>query len=142
MLLKPFPKVFFNTQFYPEVPLQNLAFLGQIKQVKQTSDRSEATVMVEELDQLILEVLTQHLAPHQIPIIVGGGHNNALPLMRWAANKGKLSVVNIDAHADLRPTELRHSGNSFPLRLRRVCLQTTVFLACTRHLIIRPFEIN
>lgn len=112
-----FSKVFFNTQFYPEVPLQNLAFLGQIKQVKQTSDRSEATVMVEELDQLILEVLTQHLAPHQIPIIVGGGHNNALPLMRWAANKGKLSVVNIDAHADLRPTELRHSGNSFSFAL-------------------------
>lgn len=112
-----FSKVFFNTQFYPEVPLQNLAFLGQIKQVKQTSDRSEATVMVEELDQLILEVLTQHLAPHQIPIIVGGGHNNALPLMRWAANKGKLSVVNIDAHADLRPTELRHSGNSFSVAL-------------------------
>lgn len=112
-----FSKVFFNTQFYPEVPLQNLAFLGQIKQVKQTSDRSEATVMVEELDQLILEVLTQHLAPHQIPIIVGGGHNNALPLMRWAANKGQLSVVNIDAHADLRPTELRHSGNSFSFAL-------------------------
>lgn len=112
-----FSKIFFNTQFYPEVPLQNLAFLGQIKQVKQTSDRSEATVMVAELDQLILEVLTQHLAPHQIPIIVGGGHNNALPLMRWAANKGKLSVVNIDAHADLRPTELRHSGNSFSFAL-------------------------
>lgn len=112
-----FSKVFFNTQFYPEVPLQNLVFLGEVKQVKQPLDRSEATILVEELDQLILEVLTQYLAPHQIPILVGGGHNNALPLMRWAANKGKLSVVNIDAHADLRPTDMRHSGNSFSFAL-------------------------
>ena len=97
-----FSKVFFNTQFYPEVPLQNLAYLGQVKQIKQPLDRPEATQMVQELDRLIFDVLTQHVAPYQIPIIVGGGHNNALPLMRWASANGKLSVVNIDAHADLR----------------------------------------
>jgi formiminoglutamase len=118
-----FSKVFFNTQFYPEVPLQNLAFLGEVKQVKQALDRSEATLLVEELDQLILEVLTQYLAPHQIPILVGGGHNNALPLMRWAASNGKLSVVNIDAHADLRPTDKRHSGNSFSFALQEGLLE-------------------
>ena len=118
-----FSKVFFNTQFYPEVPLQNLAFLGQIKQMKQPLDRPEATEMVKELDHFIFDVLMQHLAPHQIPILVGGGHNNALPLMRWAATKGKLSVVNIDAHADLRPTDKRHSGNSFSFALQEGLLE-------------------
>jgi formiminoglutamase len=118
-----FSKVLFNTQFYPEVPLQNLAYLGQVKQIKQPLDRSEATQMVQELDRLIFDILTQHVAPHQIPIIVGGGHNNALPLMRWAAAKGKLSVVNIDAHADLRPTDKRHSGNSFSFALQEGLLE-------------------
>ena len=118
-----FSKVLFNTQFYPEVPLQNLAYLGQVKQIKQPLDRSEATQMVQELDRLIFDVLTQHVAPHQIPIIVGGGHNNALPLMRWASANGKLSVVNIDAHADLRPTDKRHSGNSFSFALEERLLE-------------------
>jgi formiminoglutamase len=118
-----FSKVFFNTQFYPEVPLQNLAYLGQIKQIKQPLDRPEATEMVKELDHFIFDVLMKHLAPHQIPILVGGGHNNALPLMRWAATKGKLSVVNIDAHADLRPTDKRHSGNSFSFALQEGLLE-------------------
>jgi formiminoglutamase len=118
-----FSKVFFNTQFYPEVPLQNLAYLGQVKQIKQPLDRPEATQMVQELDRLIFDVLTQHVAPYQIPIIVGGGHNNALPLMRWASANGKLSVVNIDAHADLRPTDKRHSGNSFSFALEERLLE-------------------
>jgi formiminoglutamase len=100
-----------------------LAFLGQIKQIKQPLDRPEATEMVKELDHFLFDVLMKHLAPHQIPILVGGGHNNALPLMRWAATKGKLSVVNIDAHADLRPTDKRHSGNSFSFALQEGLLE-------------------
>jgi formiminoglutamase len=118
-----FSKVFFNTQFYPEVPLQHLAFLGQIKQIKQPLDRLDATEMVKELDHFVFDVLMQYLSPHQIPILIGGGHNNALPLMRWAATKGKLSVVNIDAHADLRPTDKRHSGNSFSFALQEGLLE-------------------
>jgi formiminoglutamase len=43
--------------------------------------------------------------------------------MRWAAAKGKLSVVNIDAHADLRPTDKRHSGNSFSFALQEGLLE-------------------
>ena len=120
---KAFSNVFFNTQFYPDVSLQNLAYLGQVKQIKEPLDRPEATQMVQELDRLILDLLTQHVAPDQIPIIVGGGHNNALPLMRWASANGKLSVVNIDAHADLRPTDKRHSGNSFSFALEEGLLE-------------------
>lgn len=118
-----FSSVFFNTQFYAESPLKQLAFLGQITQCKAPLDRPEAAVMVEELDALLYEVLSTQLAPHQIPIIVGGGHNNALALMRWAASIGKLSVVNIDAHADLRPTTQRHSGNSFSFALQEGLLE-------------------
>ncbi|MBC7887434.1 MAG: formimidoylglutamase [Ferruginibacter sp.] len=58
----------------------------------------------------------------KVPIIIGGGHNNAYPLIKGVA-KGlhkahmvplsQINVINLDAHADFRNTEGRHSGNAF-----------------------------
>ncbi|MBM3454589.1 MAG: hypothetical protein FJX80_05515 [Bacteroidetes bacterium] len=69
---------------------------------------------VEELDEFVFEVLNKTITKEQIPIVIGGSHNNALPLMRWVnKNKSDFAVINIDAHADTRETHVRHSGNSF-----------------------------
>ena len=119
---KAFGKVFFNSQHYDGSSTDQLAYLGLIQQVKQATDQTEATAFVEELDALLLATLNKYIGAGQIPIVVGGGHNNALALMRWAAQRGKLSVVNIDAHADLRPTDQRHSGNSFSFALQEELL--------------------
>ena len=119
---KAFAKVFFNSQHYDGSSTDQLAYLGLIQQVKQATDQTEATAFVEELDALLLATLNKYIGAGQIPIVVGGGHNNALALMRWAAQRGKLSVVNIDAHADLRPTDQRHSGNSFSFALQEELL--------------------
>lgn len=58
----------------------------------------------------------------KIPIVVGGGHNNAYPCIKGAA-KGlyragliplaQINAINLDAHTDFRPAEGRHSGNGF-----------------------------
>ncbi|MEO5894040.1 MAG: formimidoylglutamase [Ferruginibacter sp.] len=58
----------------------------------------------------------------KIPVIIGGGHNNAYPIIKGVA-KGlrkadllaisQINVINLDAHADFRSTEGRHSGNAF-----------------------------
>ena len=58
----------------------------------------------------------------KIPIAIGGGHNNAYPLIKGAA-KGwhqqgaiplaQINCINLDTHADYRPLEGRHSGNAF-----------------------------
>ncbi len=58
----------------------------------------------------------------KIPIVIGGGHNNSYPLIKGAA-KGwhkagvielaQINCINLDAHADYRPLEGRHSGNAF-----------------------------
>ncbi len=58
----------------------------------------------------------------KIPIIIGGGHNNAYPIIKGVA-KGlhkadiiplaQINVINLDAHADFRTAEGRHSGNAF-----------------------------
>lgn len=72
----------------------------------------------EEVEQLV-KLITQL---KKIPLVVGGGHNNTYPLLKGAA-KGwhkagviplaQLNCINLDAHADYRPMEGRHSGNSF-----------------------------
>lgn len=61
-------------------------------------------------------------AAGKIPIVIGGGHNNTYPLIKGAA-KGwhqygalplaQINCINLDAHADYRPLEGRHNGNSF-----------------------------
>jgi len=69
---------------------------------------------ISELDEFVLTILVKYVHLNQIPIVIGGGHNNALPLIRWANLKnGKIDVLNFDAHADCREMEGRHSGNSF-----------------------------
>jgi formiminoglutamase len=71
-----------------------------------------------EVEQMI-HIITQN---KKIPIIIGGGHNNSYPCIKGAA-KGyfkagllpiaQINAINLDAHADLRPMEGRHSGNGF-----------------------------
>lgn len=70
---------------------------------------------VEHLAKMITEA-------KKIPIAVGGGHNNSYPLIKGSA-KGwhkagviplaQINCINLDAHADYRPLEGRHSGNAF-----------------------------
>jgi len=58
----------------------------------------------------------------KIPIAIGGGHNNAYPLIK-GTSKGlhkagllqlaQINCINLDAHTDYRPAEGRHSGNAF-----------------------------
>jgi formiminoglutamase len=50
-----------------------------------------------------------------VPIVVGGGHNNAFGILAGCsrARGGPMACVNVDLHADLRPLEGRHSGNAF-----------------------------
>lgn len=67
----------------------------------------------------LIKLITQH---NKIPVVIGGGHNNAYPLIRGAA-KGlyktgaiplaSINCINLDAHADFRALEGRHSGNGF-----------------------------
>ena len=80
--------------------------------------RHAVTTIDDEVEGLIKQVT----AAKKIPIVVGGGHNNAYPLIKGSA-KGlhkagliplaQINCINLDAHTDYRPLEGRHSGNSF-----------------------------
>jgi formiminoglutamase len=80
--------------------------------------RHAVHVIDEEVETLVKIITSQN----KIPIAIGGGHNNSYPLIKGAA-KGlyksgliplaQINSVNLDAHADFRPIEGRHSGNGF-----------------------------
>ena len=74
------------------------------------------------LDQRVAPVIEEVVAAGLIPIVIGGGHNNALPILRGTMDgllrrgtppASGLAVVNCDPHADFRLLEGRHSGNPF-----------------------------
>jgi len=75
---------------------------------------------VEEIDDLVYPVIEKIVAAGKIPIVIGGGHNNAFPIIKGVAlaQNAPIDVVNIDAHADLRALEGRHSGNGFSYALK------------------------
>ncbi|HEY8689049.1 MAG TPA: formimidoylglutamase [Chitinophagaceae bacterium] len=80
--------------------------------------RHAVNAIDEEVENLV-KIITQY---KKIPVIIGGGHNNAYPAIKGAA-KGlykadliplsQINCINLDAHADYRPIEGRHSGNAF-----------------------------
>lgn len=78
-------------------------------------DQSVLREQVEELDEFVLETVKPIIEAGKVPIVIGGGHNNAYPLMKAASQVqgGPVEVINLDPHADCRPLEGRHSGNSF-----------------------------
>ncbi len=71
--------------------------------------------LVSKLDTIVSDVVEQIISAGKIPIIVGGGHNNAYGNIKGAFKAlGKpVNILNIDAHTDLRKTDYRHSGNGF-----------------------------
>lgn len=80
--------------------------------------RHAVTMIDEEVEQIVKIIV----ANGKIPVVVGGGHNNAYPLIKGSAKglhrSGAIPIalincINLDAHADYRPAEGRHSGNAF-----------------------------
>ncbi|TKC58053.1 arginase [Pedobacter hiemivivus] len=75
---------------------------------------------VEEIDALVYPVIQKIITAGKTPIVIGGGHNNAYPIIKGASLgfKVPIDVINIDAHADLRPASGRHSGNGFSYAIK------------------------
>lgn len=80
--------------------------------------RHAVTTIDDEVEELVKLIASAG----KIPIAIGGGHNNAYPLIKGAAKglhkAGKIPLaqincINLDAHSDFRPAEGRHSGNGF-----------------------------
>ena len=78
-------------------------------------DRKKLFQLVENIDKDVSFVISTIIKANKIPIIIGGGHNNAYGNIKGLAlAKGMpVNAVNYDAHTDFRIMEGRHSGNGF-----------------------------
>ena len=70
---------------------------------------------VDIIDQSVNQLVYSIVKAGKIPILIGGGHNNAYGAIKGCALalNTKINTINFDAHTDLRPPEGRHSGNGF-----------------------------
>ena len=80
-----------------------------------TLDRKRMSELVTQIDKEVVHIITQIVKAGKIPIVIGGGHNNAYGNIKGTAlAKGKpVNAINFDAHSDFRIMEGRHSGNGF-----------------------------
>lgn len=78
-------------------------------------DYKKLGALVERIDTKVAAVITAIVTAGKIPIVIGGGHNNAFGNIKGASKalKSPINVINFDAHSDYRPLEHRHSGNGF-----------------------------
>lgn len=74
-------------------------------------------VICEDLDERVSTVIQRVVRAGLVPIVIGGGHNNAYPILKGVSEalerKRGINAINLDAHADFRSLEGRHSGNGF-----------------------------
>ena len=127
---KAFLTRFLNMQANEHLDAGNTAILGRITTKATYQDQLSARELIVELDDLVSEILTPYFKRGVIPIVIGGGHNNAYPIIRAAyqASHQPLSIVNLDPHADTRALEGRHSGNPFSYAIEDGYIQNYIVL--------------
>lgn len=115
-----------NIQSNSFTKANRLALLGHLeyedfqKKVKELQsekkkDIQEARALVEEIDKDVSHLVYLIKKAGKIPIIIGGGHNNAYGNIKGVslALNQPINAINFDAHTDFRKEEGRHSGNGF-----------------------------
>ena len=129
----PFLSAFLNIQSNDFLSGENILLLGHfdfgdIKYViENNAGRREELIeayrhAVDTIDEEVENMIKVIASAKKIPIVIGGGHNNAYPILKGVA-KGlhkagiiplaQINCINLDAHTDYRATEGRHSGNAF-----------------------------
>jgi formiminoglutamase len=126
----PFIKRFLNMQENRFMNGKSIGFYGVVKSDYEYYTIQEAREYIDHLDNYVAKCLTEILEVNKIPILIGGGHNNAYPLLKSVSEhfQQKVDCINLDPHADCRSLEGRHSGNPFSYAIKNEFVnQYTVF---------------
>lgn len=131
----PFLQFFLNIQENAWNQGENLLLLGHMDftpwydrmgnlDLHHAKDLEHARRLVAELDLQIAPLIKTIVASGKVPVVIGGGHNNAYPILRGCSQAlgSAVNALNIDPHADLREKEGRHSGNGFRYAFEEGCL--------------------
>ncbi len=121
-----FLNAFVNVQLNSFLPLDQVLLLGVYEpkklaiasenlKSKRDLDLNQLRSFVKEIDKDIRSIIRIIISAGKTPLIIGGGHNNAFPIITGTslAKEQSIHVINCDPHSDFRSTEGRHSGNGF-----------------------------
>lgn len=125
-LFKPILKALLNKHSTQEESLNHLAILGYLDfskeieaisnlNIKKFSDVKKARKLVQVIDSYVTKYIHDIIKAGKIPIIIGGGQNNAYGCIKGcslAINK-PINIINLDYYADFGREEGRHNGNGF-----------------------------
>jgi len=112
-----FLSYFLNLQSNQFFSAEDVLLLGQVscEDLQPTSELEQNRELCAQLDLRVSSVLESVFAAGLIPVVIGGGHNNAYPIIKSCSTVRKMpmAVANLDPHSDFRQQEGRHSGNPF-----------------------------
>lgn len=109
-----FLNTFLNQQDNEYIPAETIA-LGGYFNFETIGSIDHLRRKVSQIDLEVFDILYQIHKEGLVPIVIGGGHNNAYPCIRslYESKKIPIAILNFDAHTDLREKSGRHSGNPF-----------------------------
>ncbi|MDD3872227.1 MAG: agmatinase [Bacteroidales bacterium] len=82
-----------------DIPTQTEVYLKGIHTMEPIGITDDPAIMTEEAE----EVVEQVLRDHKLPIVIGGNHSVCIgPIRASARHFGEITVIQIDAHTDLR----------------------------------------
>ena len=98
-----------------EVNLDDLMQQAQPLDNHNPNDLAQLRKLCAEIDERVEAILDMVFKAGLEPIVIGGGHNNCLGIIRSLAkhSHSAINAINLDPHADFRECEGRHSGNGF-----------------------------
>lgn len=121
-----FLQIFLNYQATAALPVDQLLLVGHVDcadlmakaDALQADDPQRLDALrnwCDIIDQRVMSVVQPLFDAGFEVILIGGGHNNAFPLLQslHESSSQPCAAVNLDPHADFRLREGRHSGNGF-----------------------------
>ena len=121
-----FLEAFCNIQNNKFTNAAQILILGEIDVNEEMQDAKQLEIddpfyptkigsLVKQIDDKVSEVIQKIVSLNKIPIVIGGGHNNAYGNLKGVSTaiNQPVNCVNLDAHSDFRAMEHRHSGNGF-----------------------------
>ncbi len=133
-------KAILNVQHTDLLPGDKIAVLGRfdfsdLMQFARSATVDELRSEMSVIDNTVSRVVQAITEAGKIPVIIGGGHNNAYPILKGVSKGRKTAVncINLDAHSDYRVMEGRHSGNGFRYAKQEGFLEKYAMVALHRN---------
>ena len=117
-LLTTQDNVFFNGEallIAGEITCSDLQNKAESLDPRNEQDLEQLKALVNQLDERVTEIICDIVMAGKLPIVIGGGHNNAYGNIMGTSKalNMPINVMNCDPHLDFRIGEGRHSGNGF-----------------------------